>query len=74
MHKPYEYVGIELWGQQLSSFKYYIDAQQEKAADDNAPLDALYKREGVWVRVADLDPEHPFRADYAQALEGGRKG
>lgn len=67
--KPADYHGIALWGRQLGSFQYYIDGQQAKAADDKAPLDALYDRGDHWVCVSDLKPDHEFRVDYVTYLK-----
>jgi hypothetical protein len=44
-HKPEEYRAIAAWGQMMHSYQYYIDAQQEQASQDDAPLDAIYKRD-----------------------------
>jgi len=71
-HLAKDYLAIALWGQMTKSFGYYIDAQQESAAEDGAPVDALYKRGEQWVCVSDLDEHHRFRAIYAEALD--RKG
>lgn len=71
-HLAKDYLAIALWGQMLRSFAYYIDAQQESAAEDGAPVDALYRRDGKWFCVSDLDEGHRFRAIYSEALE--RKG
>lgn len=67
-----KYRGILLWGQQLGSFDYYIENQQLQAEKDNAPEDALFKRQPPdesWVCVSDLRAEHPFRAQYMDFLE-----
>jgi hypothetical protein len=71
-HLAKDYLAIALWGQMMQSFGYYIDAQQESAAEDGAPVDALFKRDGKWICVSDLDAKHSFRAAYDEALE--RKG
>lgn len=61
MPKPNEYKHIAAWGQMMNSFGYYITMQQEEAAKDNAPLDAIYKREPDaehptgWRRYADVE-------------------
>jgi hypothetical protein len=70
-HKPKEYIAIRLWGRQMGSYDYYIQMEQQKAAEDNAPLDAIYKRHGTehWVCVSELKPDHSFRAEYAAALK-----
>lgn len=70
-HKPEEYTAIRSWLKQSGSYEYYISNQQEKAADDGAPLDAIYERYApggagtkVWVCVSDLKPHHSFRLAY----------
>jgi|KBSMisStandDraft_5_1062788.scaffolds.fasta_scaffold00197_2 hypothetical protein len=73
MSKASEYLGIRLWGKQLSSHEYYIKAQQEKAQEMSAPIDALYERDGSWVCVSDLKPEHDFRAKYDKYVKENSK-
>jgi len=63
---PVSYKAIRLWGKQLGSFDYYIEAEQKKASRMGAPVDALYERNNVWVCVSDLSADHPFRAAYAK--------
>jgi hypothetical protein len=48
MSKPSEYKHIEAWGYFLGSAAYYIDAEQRKAAEEKAPLNAIYERDGKW--------------------------
>jgi hypothetical protein len=47
-HKPSEYLYILAWGKMLGSNSSYIKMLQEDAAEDNAPLDAIYKADGRW--------------------------
>lgn len=66
-NKPTDYTAIRLWGLALRSYDYYIERVQAEAAEENAPLNAIYKdSEEKWVCVSDLDPENPFRKDYAE--------
>lgn len=44
-HAPNEYILIEKWGHMLGTYDNYIKCQQELAAQEGAPLDALYKTE-----------------------------
>lgn len=44
--KPEDYIWIRRWGAMMHSGGYYITAEQEKAAEDNAPAGATFKREG----------------------------
>lgn len=69
MNNPSDYHAIALWGLQLGSLRYYIERQQEQAAEHNAPVNALYMKEGgTWRTTDDLSDSHPFQADYAQYL------
>lgn len=66
-----KYLGIYLWGKQLGSMMYYIENEQERAASDNAPIDALYysQTEEKWNCVSDLSENHPFRKEYAEFIK-----
>lgn len=44
-----DYKYIQMWGEMLQSFQSYIDAEKAKAAEDNAPFNAIYKRDGKWI-------------------------
>jgi len=58
-YKPHEYVCIAAWGRRMGSFNYYITAEQKKAAADEAPITAIYERDGVWSVAEDIrDPAH----------------
>ena len=41
--KPEEYRHIAAWGRLLGSFVYYVEGQQRQAAEEGAPLDAIYR-------------------------------
>lgn len=56
-HKPREYKHIRAWGLMMGSFEYYIKQQQAEASEDNAPLDAIYKRGGTWFLFRDIENE-----------------
>ena len=45
----------------MKSFDHYVFDQVEQADADNAPNDALYKRDGVWRRVRDMPDTHWFK-------------
>lgn len=52
------YPYIRVWGERLGSYPYYIEAQKEEAAKDNAPGTAVYKNaQGRWVLVENLSEE-----------------
>ena len=59
MSKPSEYVWIKRWGKHLGSFDYYIQNQQALAAEENAPVDAIYKDDdGNWRRIGQVTNIH----------------
>lgn len=62
--QPQDYKAMLKWLTEGGSFGYYIGAQQEQAARENAPKDALYKRDEKWVCVSDLELNHSFRMRY----------
>ena len=68
MNKPSDYKALALWHFDSGSYNNYVGMLQEKAAAENAPLDALYygSRIGRWICMGDLSIGHPFRARYAQ--------
>lgn len=47
-HEPEEYALIWLWGRLLSSQPSWIREQQERAAREGAPLNAIYRKEVRW--------------------------
>lgn len=59
-----KYRHIRSWGVYMRSHEYYIKSQQEQAARDNAPEDALYalycKGGEKWVCASELEPGHNF--------------
>ena len=57
MPKPKDYKWIQRWGDFMHSFQYYIDHQQEEAAEDNAPLGAIYKRRDGWHTIEEVENE-----------------
>lgn len=65
IRKPTDYVATAVWHRTTGSFDYYIKRMQEKAHAANAPLDALFERDGKWTCVSDLAPDHRFRKTLA---------
>lgn len=54
-YQPHEYTCIAAWGRQSGSFDYYIKAQQEKAAKEEAPITAIYRQsDGQWSVAGDI--------------------
>lgn len=57
-HKPEEYKHIRTWGRMMLSDAWYIKDQQQRASEEDAPLDAIYKnREGEgqgWAQFAEV--------------------
>jgi len=39
---PNQYLYIKVWGYEMGSYDYYIKNQQDQAAEDQAPIDALF--------------------------------
>lgn len=48
MPKPKDYIWIEAWGKHMRSYPGFIAMEQELAAAQNAPLDAIRRSEGKW--------------------------
>jgi hypothetical protein len=73
MNKPSDYLAIRFWGVRLGSFSYYIKREQERAAIDNAPLNAIYYREDVgWRTLDDVTNENVIAdAKRAGIMAGG---
>lgn len=66
MAKPKEYRHIQVWGERLGSHRDYIHDQQVQASEDNAPLDAIYKRDGKWQTARDVSNPDAL-ADFKRA-------
>lgn len=49
-----KYQHIVAWGRYLGSGAYYIEDQIDLAEKEEAPVNALYKREGVWHTFDDI--------------------
>lgn len=61
MNKPSDYRAIRVWHASTGSFSYYWKHLQELAAEEGAPLNAIYKTSGgTWITTNDLSPGHPF--------------
>lgn len=56
MPEPREYRHIKAWGLMMHSFPYFIKNQQNEAADDDAPLNAIYKRDR-WITFDEVENE-----------------
>ena len=63
MPRANEYRHIAAWGRLMQSHRYYVLEEQAKAALDNAPIDAIFRRfritepPRVWATFADIkDP------------------
>ena len=57
-YRQHEYECIAAWGRRMGSFNYYITAQQKKAAEEEAPITAIYERDGVWSVAEDIRDPH----------------
>lgn len=69
--KPEEYVAIAAWHKVTGSFQYYTNQVQEKAAETNAPLNAIYHNDATkrWVTTDDLKAGHWFHEWFARYQE-----
>lgn len=66
---PADYTAIALWGEELGSNSFYIEAEQIRASRDGAPLSAIYKKDtGRWVTVHEMKNES-LKAQLLAALE-----
>ena len=60
MPKSQEYKALAVWHKETGSMPYYIQQEQEKAAKDNAPLNAIYysMSQEAWMTTDDLPKDH----------------
>lgn len=49
------YPAIIAWSKMLGSFDCYIEAQVRQAQEDNAPADAIFRTDGHWWTVRDIE-------------------
>lgn len=68
MPKPEDYMHIMVWGKMLGSHMNYILREQERAAEDNAPLDAIYYNHPRWHRFAEVTNDETIHHFAAQGL------
>jgi hypothetical protein len=66
--KPSDYTAIALWGEELGSYPYYIEGEQARACAEGAPVNAIYKHEGEW-RTLDQMQNLPLKAKLEAQLE-----
>ena len=64
-----KYQLIRIWGQDIGSFDYFIENEQAKAESDNAPLEAIYQRDGYWVTIHDVQNDGRKRTILGKLLE-----
>ncbi len=64
-----KYQLIRIWGQELGSFDYFIENEQAKAESDNAPLEAIYQRDGQWMTIHDVNNKDVRRTVLGKLLE-----
>lgn len=48
------YPSIRAWGAYMGSFDYYIQNEIANAKRVKAPEDAIYERDGKWIRLSDV--------------------
>lgn len=66
--KPSDYTAIALWGEELGSYPYYIEGEQARACAEGAPVNAIYKHEGEW-RTLDQMQNLSLKAKLEAQLE-----
>jgi hypothetical protein len=67
--KPSDYRGIEVWHLNSGSRDYYVKMLQERAALENAPIDATYRdQNGKWHTMSELADGHRMKELYASEL------
>lgn len=49
-----KYRHIKAWGLLLGSGPSYVRNEQKQALADNAPLDAVYKRDNAWILFSEV--------------------
>ena len=67
-----DYKYVRAWNIMMGSFDYYINSEVEKAKQDKAPDDAIYKNHlDKWVTVSEIKNEETKRqvADIAASLK-----
>lgn len=69
MTNSLDYPAIQIWGNKLGSYQYYIDAQIKLAREEKAPANAIYRvEEGKWATVDHIN-DIDNRPDMAALLQ-----
>ena len=56
-----KYKHLWVWDTMMGSYSYWVEGQQQQAMQDNAPIDAIFrKQDKTWVRASDLPAKHHF--------------
>jgi len=74
MNKPQDYKCIAIWGNLLGSYRYYIEAEQQRAAFDQAPLTAIYKNGTEWVCAEDIESAEARKQVISRLAKAAAKG
>ncbi len=54
-YEPQAYRAIRAWGNMVGSFSSYITNEQQRASNENAPLNAVYARgSNNWATIEDI--------------------
>ena len=64
-----QYQQISMWGKGLGSFGHVIENEQATAESENAPLGAIYQRDGQWVTIHDVNNKDVRRTVLRKLLE-----
>jgi hypothetical protein len=64
-YRPEEYIYIYAWHKSFGSQSFYCRRLQEQAAEERAPIDAIFKRysDGSWVRLIECTPPTKARIE-----------
>jgi len=70
-----DYILIRAWGRFNGTMAFYVRQELDRARDDNAPGNVIYKREdGTWATLNDLsEPNRTKVAQIAGQIRPGHK-
>jgi len=64
-----KYQALRIWGQDMGSSANHIENEQAVAEASNAPLDAIFRRDGVWLTLTDMPNKNKQRGIMFKLLE-----
>ena len=55
MTEQIPYLALRAWNRMLGGYQHYSDAQVARATEENAPQDAIFRRQnGEWARLGEV--------------------